>query len=45
MLAGEVPVPQELIGEKEQIIFGNIESILEWHKECVNIIYIFFFSL
>lgn len=32
MQVGEIPIPQELVGEKEEIVFGNIESILEWHK-------------
>ncbi|XP_042899532.1 kalirin isoform X2 [Parasteatoda tepidariorum] len=29
----EIPVPQDLNGDKGKLIFGNIESIFEWHKD------------
>ncbi|KFM67263.1 Triple functional domain protein, partial [Stegodyphus mimosarum] len=33
MKLGEIPVPQDLVGEKGKMIFGNIESIFEWHRD------------
>ncbi|XP_055949371.1 triple functional domain protein-like isoform X1 [Argiope bruennichi] len=32
-MKGEVPVPQELAGDKGKVVFGNIESIFEWHRD------------
>lgn len=31
----QVQIPEDLKNGKEKIIFGNIEAIYEWHKECV----------
>lgn len=30
-----IQVPDDLKNGKDKIIFGNIENIYEWHKECV----------
>ncbi|GFV45273.1 triple functional domain protein [Trichonephila clavipes] len=32
-IKSEISVPQELAGDKGKIIFGNIESIYEWHRD------------
>lgn len=31
--ASEIPMPEDLSGGKDKIIFGNIEAIYEWHRE------------
>ena len=29
----DIQLPDDLKGGKEQMIFGNIEAIYEWHRE------------
>jgi hypothetical protein len=29
----EVPMPKDLKGGKDKIVFGNLEAIYEWHKK------------
>lgn len=29
----EVPMPEDLRGGKDKMVFGNIEAIYDWHKE------------
>lgn len=29
----DIPLPDDLKGGKERMIFGNIEAIYEWHRE------------
>lgn len=31
----EIPMPQTLKDGKDKIVFGNIETIYEWHREWV----------
>ena len=31
----EIPMPEELRQGRDRMIFGNIESIYEWHREWV----------
>lgn len=38
--ASEIPMPEDLCGGKDKIVFGNIEAIYEWHRECV-FVYLF----
>ncbi|KAG8197116.1 hypothetical protein JTE90_004375 [Oedothorax gibbosus] len=33
MKLNEIPVPPELVGDRGRVIFGNIESIYEWHRD------------
>ena len=28
----EIPMPQDMEGGKDKIVFGNIQQIYEWHK-------------
>jgi hypothetical protein len=30
--ANEIPMPQDMEGGKDKIVFGNIQQIYEWHK-------------
>lgn len=32
----EIPMPEDLKGGKERMVFGNIEAIYEWHREYVS---------
>ena len=36
----DIPIPEDLKNGKDKIIFGNIETIYEWHRE-----YVFFYIL
>ena len=29
----DIPLPEDLKGGKERMIFGNVEAIYEWHRE------------
>lgn len=29
----DIPIPDDLKGGKERMIFGNVEAIYEWHRE------------
>lgn len=29
----EIPLPEDLRGGKDKMVFGNIEAIYEWHRE------------
>lgn len=29
----DIPLPEDLKGGKERMIFGNLEAIYEWHRE------------
>jgi len=29
----DIPMPEDLKGGKERMVFGNIEAIYEWHRE------------
>lgn len=29
----EIPVPEDLRGGKDKMVFGNVEAIYEWHRE------------
>lgn len=29
----DIPMPEDLKGGKERMIFGNVEAIYEWHRE------------
>lgn len=29
----DIPMPDDLKGGKERMVFGNIEAIYEWHRE------------
>lgn len=29
----EIPLPEDLKGGKDKMVFGNIEAIYEWHRE------------
>lgn len=29
----EIPMPDDLKGGKDKMVFGNIEAIYEWHRE------------
>lgn len=29
----DIPIPDDLKGGKERMVFGNIEAIYEWHKK------------
>lgn len=29
----DIPVPEDLRGGKEKMVYGNIEAIYEWHRE------------
>ena len=29
----EIPMPEDLKGGKDKMVFGNIEAIFEWHRE------------
>ena len=29
----EIPMPEDLKGGKDKMVFGNIEAIYEWHRE------------
>jgi triple functional domain protein len=29
----EIPMPEDLRGGKDKMVFGNVEAIYEWHKE------------
>lgn len=29
----DIPIPDDLKGGKERMVFGNIEAIYEWHRE------------
>lgn len=29
----DIPLPDDLKGGKERMIFGNLEAIFEWHRE------------
>lgn len=29
----DIPIPEDLKGGKERMIFGNVEAIYEWHRE------------
>lgn len=29
----EVPMPDDLKGGKDKMVFGNVEAIYEWHRE------------
>lgn len=31
--SAEIPLPEDLKGRKERIVFGNIEAIYEWHRD------------
>lgn len=31
----DIPIPEDLCGGKEKMVFGNIEAIYEWHREWV----------
>lgn len=35
MKKNDSPIPPELMGDKGKAVFGNIESIFEWHREYV----------
>lgn len=39
----EIPMPQDMEGGKDKIVFGNIQQIYEWHKR-LFLKNIFFFS-
>lgn len=30
--SNEIPMPQDMEGGKDKIVFGNIQQIYEWHK-------------
>lgn len=32
----DIPMPEDLKGGKERMVFGNIEAIYEWHREYVD---------
>ncbi|XP_014207348.1 triple functional domain protein-like [Copidosoma floridanum] len=32
--ATEIPLPEDLKGGKDKMVFGNIEAIYEWHRDC-----------
>ena len=32
----DIPMPEELRQGRDRMIFGNIESIYEWHREWVH---------
>lgn len=29
----DIPMPDDLKGGKERMVFGNVEAIFEWHRE------------
>lgn len=29
----EIPLPEDLRGGKDKMVFGNVEAIYEWHRE------------
>lgn len=29
----EIPMPEDLKGGKDKMVFGNVEAIYKWHKE------------
>ena len=29
----DIPMPDDLKGGKERMVFGNVEAIYEWHRE------------
>lgn len=29
----DIPMPTDLMGGKDKMVFGNMEAIYEWHKE------------
>lgn len=29
----DIPLPDDLKGGKERMVFGNVEAIYEWHRE------------
>jgi triple functional domain protein len=29
----DIPMPEDLKGGRDKIIFGNMEAIFEWHRE------------
>ena len=29
----DIPMPEDLKGGKERMVFGNVEAIYEWHRE------------
>lgn len=29
----EIPIPEDLLGRKDKMVFGNLEAIYEWHRE------------
>lgn len=29
----DIPMPEDLKGGKDKMVFGNIEAIHEWHRE------------
>lgn len=35
----DIPMPDDLKGGKERMVFGNIEAIYEWHREYVETFY------
>lgn len=35
----DIPMPDDLKGGKERMVFGNLEAIYEWHRELVNLFF------
>lgn len=33
MRSDDIPMPEDLRGGRDKIIFGNLEAIYEWHRE------------
>lgn len=31
----DIPMPEDLKGGKDKMVFGNLEAIYEWHRELV----------
>lgn len=31
----DIPMPEDLKGGKDKMVFGNLEAIYEWHREYV----------
>lgn len=35
---GDIPMPEPLRSGKDKMVFGNVEQIYEFHRECVFIL-------